>query len=122
MFGAFALIDSTVSARARKLPRPLSDLGMVLGTATIVGGVGVLAGPLGLVSLVLVVIWPAWLGITLLRNRPTSAQLAWRPHEGRGRRDRMIDELVMRYHSCKHPRPDELRLHRLLGRSEGRRK
>jgi hypothetical protein len=122
MFGAFALIDSTVSARARKLPRPLSDLGMVLGTATIVGGVGVLAGPLGLVSLVLVVIWPAWLGITLLRNRPTSAAALLASARGARAAGPMIDELVMRYHSCKHPRPDELRLHRLLGRSEGRRK
>lgn len=73
MFSTFALIDSTVSARARQLPRPLSYLGMVLGIATIVGGVGILAGPLGLVSLVLIVIWPAWLGITLVRNRPTSS-------------------------------------------------
>jgi hypothetical protein len=70
MFGAFALIDSVISARARQLPRPLSYMGMLLGIASIVGAIGVLAGPLGIVSLVLVLVWPVWLGIAMLRSEP----------------------------------------------------
>lgn len=73
MFGALALIDSVVGARARLLSRPLSYVGMLLGIAWIVSATGVSVGPLGLVIPVLVLVWSVWLGIALLRSEPRVA-------------------------------------------------
>jgi uncharacterized protein DUF4386 len=72
MFGAFALIDNVVGARARLLSRPLSYVGILLGIALIVG-VALPAGPLGLVFPVLILVWSLWLGVALLRSAPRGA-------------------------------------------------
>lgn len=72
MFGALALIDSVVGARARLLSRPLSYVGMLLGIALIISATGVW-DPLGLVFPVLALVWSVWLGITLLRSEPRLA-------------------------------------------------
>lgn len=72
MFGAFALIDNVVGARARLLPRLPSYLGMLLGIVMILG-VAVPEGPLGLVFPVLILVWSLWLGVALLRSAPRAA-------------------------------------------------
>jgi uncharacterized protein DUF4386 len=71
MFGAFALIDNVVGARARLLPRPLSYVGTLLGIALILGVA--VPGPLGLVFPVLILVWSLWLGVALLRSAPRGA-------------------------------------------------
>ena len=84
MLGVFVLTSAVVVARSRAVSRPLWSVGIVFGVALIgahVTGLPSLAHltgfsyvplALGLVMGPLLIIWPIWLGVELLRGRPTS--------------------------------------------------
>jgi hypothetical protein len=80
MLGVFVLTSAVVAARSRVISRPLWSVGIVFGIALIgahVTGLPSLAHvnvplALGLVMGPLLIIWPIWLGVELLRSRPTS--------------------------------------------------
>lgn len=70
LFGVFALVASLVGARAGLLPRALPYLGALLGIAFVVAA----ALPEALLPTILVmVVWSAWLGVALLRGGPRQA-------------------------------------------------
>jgi hypothetical protein len=85
MLGVFVLISAVVAARSRVISRPLTYVGVVFGIALIgahVTGLSPLSSPrtaltpslaMGVVMGPLLIVWPVWLGVELLRSRPTSA-------------------------------------------------
>jgi hypothetical protein len=84
MLGVFVLISAVVAARSRVISRPLFYVGVVFGIALIgahVTGISPLSSPrdfltpsfvMGVVMGPLLIVWPIWLGVELLRSRPTS--------------------------------------------------
>jgi hypothetical protein len=76
MFGVFVLICSVVASRNGVISRPLLYVSMLFGIALIGGhvtGLSPLSGALNIVMGLLLIVWPVWIGITLLRGRPTSS-------------------------------------------------
>jgi len=85
MLGVFVLISAVVAARSRVISRPLFYVGVVFGITLIgahVTGITPLSSPrdfltpsfvLGIVMGPLLIVWPVWLGVELLRSRPTSS-------------------------------------------------
>jgi hypothetical protein len=85
MLGVFVLISAGVAARSPVISRPLVYVGVVFGIALIgahVTGLSPLSSPrtaltpslaMGVVMGPLLIVWPGWLGVELLRSRPTSA-------------------------------------------------
>ena len=85
MLGVFVLISAVAAARSRVISRPLLYVGVVFGIALIaahVTGISALSSPrtaftpsfaMGVVMGPLLVVWPVWLAVELLRSRPTSA-------------------------------------------------
>ena len=85
MLGVFVLISTVVAARSRVISRPLFYVGIVFGIALIgahvtglaslphVTGLSYVPLALGLVMGPLLIVWPLWLGIELMRSRATSA-------------------------------------------------
>jgi hypothetical protein len=85
MLGLFVLITAVVAARSRVISRPLWSIGILFGIALIgahvtglpsvahVTGLSSVSFGLGIVMGPLLIVWPIWLGIELLRSRPTSA-------------------------------------------------
>ena len=85
MLGVFVLISAVVAARSRVISRPLFYVGVVFGITLIgahVTGITPLSSPrdfltpsfvLGIVMGPLLIVWPVWLGVELLRSRPASA-------------------------------------------------
>lgn len=76
--GIWALITSTVAWRRRRLPRPLTITGLLLG---VTGIAGVVLPVAALASLVMAVVWTAGFAGALLRNaaRPNSTPPAAHP-------------------------------------------
>jgi hypothetical protein len=75
-FGVFVLISSVVAARDGVISRLLLYVSMLFGIALIGGhvtGLSPVSGALNIVMGLLLIVWPVWLGITLLRRQPTSA-------------------------------------------------
>lgn len=84
MLGVFVLVSAGVAARSRVISRPLFYVGVVFGIALIgahVTGITPLSSPMnfltpnfvmGVVMGPLLIVWPIWLGVELLRSRPTS--------------------------------------------------
>jgi hypothetical protein len=85
MLGVFILISAVVAARSRVISRPLFYVGVVFGVALIgahVTGISPLSSPrdfltpsfvMGVVMGPLLIVWPVWLGVELLRSQQTSA-------------------------------------------------
>lgn len=70
--GAFTLLVSLAALRTGRLPKGLNILGLLVGAVgiiTIIPALNALTGVFGLGQ----IIWFVWLGITLLRNRPSRA-------------------------------------------------
>ncbi|MDQ6878754.1 MAG: hypothetical protein M3082_13915 [Candidatus Dormibacteraeota bacterium] len=84
MLGVFVLTSAVVAARSRVISRPLWFVGIVFGIALIgahvtglpslvhMTGFSYVSFALGIVMGPLLIIWPIWLGVELLRGRPTS--------------------------------------------------
>jgi hypothetical protein len=80
MLGVFVLISAVVAARSRVISRPLFYVGVVFGIALIgahVTGISPLSSPrdfltpsfvMGVVMGPLLIVWPIWLGVELLRK------------------------------------------------------
>lgn len=71
LFGAFALIASLLGARAGLLPRALSYVG---GLALIVFLVSAVVSEVWLLSVLLMIVWSAWIGVALSRGRQPHGQ------------------------------------------------
>lgn len=71
MFGAFALVVSMAGRRVGLLSRSLTYLGVVLGAVLLLSNL--LPDPFWIISIPLMVIWSAWLGVVLLRRERRSA-------------------------------------------------
>lgn len=84
MLGVFVLMSAVVAARSRVISRPLWFVGIVFGIALIGAHVtglpslvhmtafSYVAFAFGIVMGPLLIIWPIWLGVELLRSRQTS--------------------------------------------------
>jgi hypothetical protein len=84
LLGVFVLTSAVVAARSRVISRPLWSVGIVFGVALIgahvtglfslahLTGFSYVSFALGIVMGPLLIIWPIWLGVELLRSMPTS--------------------------------------------------
>lgn len=71
--GIWILLISWAALRAGKLPRVLNYLGVAIGVSGIVSVVPALAGIFIYIFALGQIVWFIWLGIVLLRSRPSSA-------------------------------------------------
>jgi hypothetical protein len=84
MLGVFVLTSAVVAARSRAISRPSWSVGVIFGIALIgahvtglpslvhVTGFSYVSLALGIVMGPLLIVWPVWLGIELLRSLPRS--------------------------------------------------
>jgi hypothetical protein len=79
--GVWLLLVGWAALRARKLPRALSYLGIVLGVAGMITVVPPLE-PAAFLYGVGLIVWFVWLGIVMLRTDPGNAEAAGSPRTG----------------------------------------